>query len=85
MLMFFRNVFMFCPTHVDVFGKHQHVFFDAFGKPSGVVHMSVQIHADMLFSGWVLVATLVLNLISALVPTMWILHKQVTEEINHKR
>lgn len=51
--------------------------------------MSVQIHADMLFSGWVLVAvlvaTLVLNLISALVPTMWILHKQVTEEINHKR
>lgn len=56
---------------------------------AALVDMSVQIHADMLFSGWVLVAvlvaTLVLNLISALVPTMWILHKQVTEEINQKR
>ena len=56
---------------------------------AALVDMSVQIHADMLFSGWVLVAvlvaTLVLNLISALVPTMWILHKQVTEEINSKR
>ena len=49
----------------------------------------VRIHADMLFSGWVmaavLAAALVLNLISALVPTMWTLHKAVTEEINHKR
>lgn len=55
---------------------------------AAVANMSVQIHTDMLFSGWVmtavLTATLVLNLISALVPTMWVLRRQVTEEINHK-
>lgn len=49
----------------------------------------VQIHADMLFSGWVmaavLVTTLTLNLIATLGPTLWILRKHVTEEINHKR
>ncbi len=49
----------------------------------------IHIHIDMLFSGWVmlavLVATLALNLISALVPTLWTLHKSVTESINHKR
>lgn len=50
---------------------------------------AVHIHADMLFSGWIMTAvlavTLVLNLISALIPTIWILHRSVTEEINHKR
>lgn len=49
----------------------------------------VQIHADMLFSGWVmaavLAATLMLNLIATLGPALWILRKHVTEEINHKR
>ena len=54
-----------------------------------VAKSSVNIHADMLFSGRVLaavvVAALVLNLVSALVPTMWTLHKSVTEEINTKR
>ena len=49
----------------------------------------VQLNADMLLSGWVVVAviaaTLVLNLISALIPTLWILHRPVTEEINSKR
>lgn len=49
----------------------------------------VQLHTDMLFSGWVvaavLVATLALNLIATLGPALWILRKHVTEEINHKR
>lgn len=49
----------------------------------------VQIHVDMLVSGWImaamLTANLVLNLVSALVPTMWILRRRVTEEINQKR
>lgn len=51
--------------------------------------MPVQLNADMLLSGWVVVvviaAALVLNLISALIPTLWILHRPVTEEINSKR
>lgn len=50
---------------------------------------AVHIHADMMLSGWVMaavmVACLVLNVVSALVPTMWILRKSVTEAINHKR
>lgn len=49
----------------------------------------VSIHPDMLFSGWVMAAVLVvcmvLSLVSAAVPTMWALRKPVTEEINHKR
>ena len=49
----------------------------------------VSIHPDMLFSGWVmaavLVVCLVLNLVSAAVPTLWALRKPVTEEINHRR
>ena len=49
----------------------------------------VSIHPDMLFSGWVMGAVLVvcmmLNLLSAAVPTVWALRKPVTEEINHKR
>lgn len=49
----------------------------------------IRIHADMLFSGRILLTVLavsiVLNLVSALVPTAWILHRSVTEAINHKR
>lgn len=49
---------------------------------------AVFLHTDMLFSGWVILAVLticmVLNLVSALVPTLWFLRKPVTEEINHK-
>ena len=51
--------------------------------------MPVQVHLDMLLSGWVMaaviVAAVVLNLVSALVPAMWALRKPVTEEINTKR
>lgn len=56
---------------------------------AGLVKSSVNIQGDMLLSSWVLaavmVATLALNLISALVPAMWSLRKSVTEEINSKR
>lgn len=50
---------------------------------------TVFLHADMLFSGWVMLAVLavcmVLNLVSALVPTLWFLYKPVTEALNHKQ
>ncbi len=50
---------------------------------------AVRLHTDMLFSGWVMLAVLavcmVLNLVSALVPTLWFLRQPVTEAINHKR
>lgn len=50
---------------------------------------AVRLHADMLFSGWVMLAVLavcmVLNLVSALVPTLWFLRKPVTEALNHKQ
>lgn len=49
---------------------------------------TVFLHTDMLFSGWVVLAVLlvclVLNLVSALVPVIWYLRKPVTEAINHK-
>lgn len=50
---------------------------------------TVFLHADMLFSGWVMLAVLavcmILNLVSALVPTLWFLYKPVTEALNHKQ
>lgn len=50
---------------------------------------SVRLHGDMLFSGWVMLAVLcvcmVLNLVAALVPTLWFLRKPVTESLNYKQ
>lgn len=50
---------------------------------------SVRLHADMLFSGWtvltVLCVCMVLNLVAALLPTLWFLRKPVTESLNYKQ
>lgn len=50
---------------------------------------SVRLHTDMLFSGWVMLAVvtvcMVLNLVAALVPTLWFLHKPVTEALNYNQ
>ena len=65
------------------------IFNDSGRELAGVTGASVQVHADMLISGWVMAAviaaTLLLNLVSALVPALWTLRKPVTEEINSKR
>lgn len=49
---------------------------------------AVFLHADMMISGWMVLAVLtvcpVLNLVSALIPVLWYLRKPVIEAINHK-